>query len=289
MFAHYSIKDKILDSVLNKFNLYEDGVILLAEKIKKAQKLNYNNILKEIKTSLPKEGEILNMENIADKWFPQPRKYPRIFISHAHVDNRYVSILVGILKSMGIDCFVDSWVWGHIRELQLMLDKEHSEIKKNLYKYDNTLYISSLLNTLLISSLTKVINEAECMIFIKTDKSTITHNEHSFLDKNEIGTGSPWIYIENIIINFIEKMKPDYIPFVSIHSSLPKPSLSLESTAGLKPLFPIKDFPEINEKTIGDMLIECSKQKNPNRVLLKLYSSLEKGWSNSFPQHKIEK
>lgn len=52
--------------------------------------------------------------DIEEDWFTPIRSH--IFLSHSHDDEEMVKQLVGYLKhTYGIECFIDSCVWGYIK------------------------------------------------------------------------------------------------------------------------------------------------------------------------------
>lgn len=127
---------------------------------------------------------------IMDNWFPQVKA--DVFISHSHKDEGLAVGLAGWLKSkFGVSSFIDSSVWGYSPELLKKLDKKFCLKDSGYYDYDKRNITNGHVNMMLATSLTKMIDQCECIIFLNTPNSISCKG---CIEKD--GTESPWIYAE---------------------------------------------------------------------------------------------
>lgn len=165
------------------------------------------------------------MEILGD-WFTPIRSH--IFLSHSHDDEEMVKQLAGYLKhTYGIECFIDSCVWGYANDLLKEIDNRYCRYQETdgqfFYEYDNRNRSTSHVHMLLNGALAKMINKTECLFFINTPNSVNAQDV-----ENPSKTASPWIYSELLINNasnnkkspFIKRMYPQ-IKSNTISMSLP--------------------------------------------------------------------
>lgn len=136
-------------------------------------------------------NDILDASKIMEDWFPSFDS--NIFISHSHIDEKNVIKLCGWLKfNFDINTFVDSKLWGYSNKLQKIIDKNYCyDDASNTYFYDKRNKSTSHVNMMLFSSLFKMINKTECLLFLNTENS-IPMKKMIEGEK----TLSPWIYSE---------------------------------------------------------------------------------------------
>ena len=142
-----------------------------------------------------------------------------VFLSHSSQDKTVVRKLANYLyHEFGIISFIDSDLWGCIQDLQVEIDKQFclQPGKQHTYDYDERNYSTAHTHMILSYALTRMINQSECFIFLKSDNSVT-------IDDSIIGTFSPWIFHELITVDTIELTRPDRIDdefAKSIESSL---------------------------------------------------------------------
>ena len=150
------------------------------------------------------EGTPLDGNLILKKWFP---KYSvDVFISHSHADEDLANAFAGWLyEKFNITSFVDSNVWGYIDGLLDILNDNYSHKRSNGdygYTYDHECCkkASQHTNIMLLMSLQTMIDNAESVFFLNTDKSVNVINENGLSS-----TYSPWIYAELLCADLIRK------------------------------------------------------------------------------------
>ena len=127
---------------------------------------------------------------IVDNWFPKVTA--DVFISHSHKDKKLAIGFAGWLKDkLGISSFIDSCVWGYSDELLKKFDKKFCLQDDGYYSYDKRNRTNSHVNMMLATSLTKMIDQCECIVFLNTPNSISCKG---CIEKE--GTESPWIYAE---------------------------------------------------------------------------------------------
>lgn len=132
----------------------------------------------------------LSATKVMDNWFP--RVNADVFISHSHKDEELAIGLAGWLQTqLGISSFIDSCVWGYSPELLKKLDKRFCLKKSGHYDYNKRNITNGHVNMMLATSLTKMIDQCECIIFLNTPNSISCKD---CIDSD--GTESPWIYAE---------------------------------------------------------------------------------------------
>lgn len=182
----------------------------MGEKHLEAQKAQYQKSLKEYINK-----DKINGAKIQAEWFPPIEA--DIFISHSHKDIDIASALAGwIHKTFGLNCFIDSHVWGYSQHLLKIMNDALSNMRPDrdggiLYDHDSCNLVSQHVNAMLSIALQKMIDKAEATILINTSHSIEVHYESQM---NE--TYSPWIYTEIICTEIVRK-KP-LIAYRDYHS-----------------------------------------------------------------------
>lgn len=139
---------------------------------------------------------------IMDNWFPNVKA--DVFISHSHKDEKLAIGLAGWLNNrLGISSFIDSCVWGYAPELLKKLDKKFCLKESGCYDYDKRNITNGHVNMMLATSLTKMIDQCECIIFLNTPNSISCKG----CIEND-GTESPWIYAEIEATRMLRKNAP---------------------------------------------------------------------------------
>ncbi|MDR3482560.1 MAG: hypothetical protein P4L91_17830 [Burkholderiaceae bacterium] len=129
-------------------------------------------------------------KKIMDDWFPKINA--KVFISHSHKDEELAICLSGWLgHKLGISSFIDSCVWGYSDKLLKKFDKNFCLKDDGYYSYENRNRTTSHVNMMLATSLNKMIDQCECIIFLNTPNSISCKG---CIEKE--GTESPWIYAE---------------------------------------------------------------------------------------------
>lgn len=194
MFTGFEI-DKIkkeftyLDEKKGK-ELYED----LGEKI--------NDQLFDLITS---DG-VIDGSKLQENWFPEVKV--DVFISHSHNDKDDAIKLAGWLYSnFGIKSFIDSCLWGYSEELLSKINDRYSDAEPNdkggsTYNYRKCNFAASHVYMMLTNALMKMIDRAECLLFLHTSNSIKLSGSISAQKVN-----SPWIYMELGISKYI-RVKP---------------------------------------------------------------------------------
>lgn len=141
---------------------------------------------------------------IQNEWFPEINA--DIFISHSHNDEKLACALAGWINiTFGLNCFIDSNVWGYSAELLEEMNSNLSNKRKNgnggyLYNHQSCNQVSQHVNTMLSIALQKMIDKVETVIFLNTDNSVRVYNDNQ-MEK----TYSPWIYSEIVCTQLVRK------------------------------------------------------------------------------------
>ena len=137
---------------------------------------------------------VLNGQRIMDDWFGQVKS--DVFISHSHRDDEDVHGLSGWLyQNFGLVSFIDADVWGYCDDLIKDMDQSYS-IKNGKLDYSSVRESTAHVHVMLMSALTKMINQTECLIFLDSDQSISARD-------TVYKTRSPWIYNELLISSMI--------------------------------------------------------------------------------------
>ena len=198
MFAKYNLKLRADDLKYNG-EFYETG-----NKIFNAHK---TIVAEDLKPYISPDGS-LDASAIEDDWFPGI--VADVFISHSHKDECAVIRLAGFLqKSYGITSFIDSTVWGYANDLLKEIDDKYcvQSIKPSgghTYDYDHRNQSTAHVHMILQGALAKMINKAECLIFVNTPNSLTVRN----IGEGDM-TSSPWIYSELLMADTFPARKAE--------------------------------------------------------------------------------
>lgn len=107
-------------------------------------------------------------------------------------------------EEFGLTAFIDSAVWGYANDLLKKIDDKYCKNETGAtYNYNQRNFSTSHVHMMLSGALTKMMDKAECLIFVNTPKSITTRD--AVKDK----TKSPWIYNEITTSLVLRKKKPD--------------------------------------------------------------------------------
>lgn len=165
------------------------------------QKTNCENALKDYIINGTTDGSKLQ-----DDWFPQVNA--DIFISHSHIDINLAQGLAGWLHQIfGLNCFIDSNVWGYADKLLEIINSEYSDKRLDndggyLYSHEKCNVASKHVNVMLSIALQKMIDKTEATFVLNTDNFI-----QKYADVYETKTYSPWIYTE-IVCTELVRNKP---------------------------------------------------------------------------------
>ena len=154
-------------------------------------------------------GGILDASKLMNDWFPKVKA--DIFLSHSHDDKEMLLCFAGWLnKEFGIKAFIDSTVWGYSDNLLQQMDNRYSHPEKNgtTYDYKSCIRTSANVHLMLSIALEHMIDSTECFMCIDTEKSI--RKRINAEGKEEVKTGSPWIYDELRAYKII-RQQPLYI------------------------------------------------------------------------------
>ncbi|MEI3607253.1 hypothetical protein SPD48_16355 [Pseudogracilibacillus sp. SE30717A] len=142
----------------------------------------------------PETGALVG-DALERDWFPVSAY--DVFISHSHEDAEQVVAFAGYLQEKyQLSVFIDSAVW---RSADSLVEKIHARYGTDWVKpdYRRRDYQVSHVYMLMAMALGKVIDRAECFMFITTPNSV----------KKGI-TRSPWIYAELMFTKLMKKRLP---------------------------------------------------------------------------------
>jgi len=160
-------------------------------------------------------------------WFPSVKA--DVFISHSHKDEDLAIGLAGWLKNkLGISSFIDSCVWGYSPELLKKLDKRFCLKDSGYYDYDKRNITNGHVNMMLATSLTKMIDQCECIIFLNTPNSISCKG---CIEKD--GTESPWIYSEIEATRMLRVNLPERKQMM-VKASMEDRSIALDEAMSVK-------------------------------------------------------
>ncbi len=226
----------------------------------------HKGIVKESLRGYLQENGALSGTKMMDDWFPKVEC--EVFISHSHADlNKTLTFAGWLYKHFGITSFVDSCVWGNAYDLQVVVDKEYCyNERNNTFDYRSVMSTTSHIHMMLASSLTMMIDKAECIFFINTPNSLSVNDTIS-------KTLSPWIYHELTICKYIYKRAPgtDRGTWKIIMKSAP----DIEYEVDLSP------FPTVKEADLERWVNLCDSRE------LKGLDALDI-WYQLYPERKHE-
>ena len=228
------------------FNVSELSV-KWGEKSYKAGKEIYDENKADIYSALEDyivNGDELSADEIMDDWFPQVDA--QVFLSHSHRDAREIIAFAGWLKEKaGITAFVDSCVWAYCDDLIRKLDRKYN-VSNNIYQINQVrAHVYMMLN----SSLLKMIDNTECLMFFNTPHSII----QSKIIVGKPTTYSPWIYSELLATNIIKRRSLEEHRNVLIHESSQFSEIKMRYKVCLDGL---EDFNTFDYFSWGDAITE---------------------------------
>lgn len=246
----------------------EDG--FSQEDIKKGNEL-YEDYSKPIINAL--DAYLINDNTIdAGKmmkdWFPDIKA--DAFLSHSHKNIVEVKAFAGWLyNKFGITSFIDSLVWGFVDNLLKDVDNKYClrKDKKGLYSYKKRNISTSNVHMMLMSSLAKIIDKTECLMFIYTPEAIHLSTE---INKDLEKTYSPWIHEELMMSKIIRITPTERNHRVKLYENEIEKSFSIqedfkfEYTEDTKHLIPL-DAIDLNK------WIKLSKNNPENNPLDVLY------------------
>lgn len=158
-------------------------------------------IIRDTVDRFKNENGSLDGDMMQSNWFPQINA--DIFLSHSHADENLVIAFGGWLKEeFGLECFIDSCIWGYSENLQKLLDNKYSLDEDGKLIYRKVLEVSSHVHIMLNTALLQMIDNCECVIFINTPKSV---RPRDVINK----IVSPWIYSEIGMTKLVKKKTID--------------------------------------------------------------------------------
>lgn len=161
----------------------------------------HEGIIQDTLDKFKNDNGSLDGDKMQSNWFPQISA--DIFLSHSHADENLVIAFAGWLKEeFGLECFIDSCIWGYSENLQRLLDKKYSHDEDGKLIYRKVLEVSSHVHMMLNSALLQMIDNCECVIFINTPKSV---RPSDVINK----IVSPWIYSEIGMTKLVKKKTID--------------------------------------------------------------------------------
>lgn len=130
-------------------------------------------------------------------WFPVSAY--DVFVSHSHEDVEKVEAFVGWLQErFQLTVFVDSVIWGSADTLLEKIDDQYCLVKEQAaYDYRKRNFSTSHVHVMLTMVLAKVMDQAECFMFLHPSNAV----------QGEV-TRSPWIYSELLLAQMLVKRKP---------------------------------------------------------------------------------
>lgn len=189
------------------------------------------------------DGSLLATK-IMDNWFPKVKA--DVFISHSHKDEDLAIGLAGWLKDeLGISSFIDSCVWGYSDELLKKLDKRFCLQDDGYYSYSKRNRTTSHVNMMLATSLTKMIDQCECIIFLNTPNSISCKG---CIEKD--GTESAWIYSEIEATRLLSENTPERRRMI-VKASMEGRSIALDEAMSVKYDLDLKHLLRLNGEHIS--------------------------------------
>ena len=151
--------------------------------------------------SFKDRDENLIASRIVANWFPPIEA--DIFLSHSHKDEDQVIGFSGWLKQeFGLNSFIDSCIWGYSETLLKIIDNEYCyNQSSDTYSYQKRNRSTCHVHMMLLTALTKMINNCECIIFVNTPQSI---SPKKYIEDAET-TDSPWIYSEISMTSLVQK------------------------------------------------------------------------------------
>ncbi|WP_350647163.1 hypothetical protein [Pseudomonas sp. HY13-MNA-CIBAN-0226] len=151
------------------------------------------------------EADTIDAQTVIKKIFPHQNV--DVFISHSHDDRDLATQLaIDLKEKLGIIAFVDSSVWGSADDLLRKIDDKHCwDADLGIYRYSDRNRTTAHVHMILATALQQMIDRADTLFFLNTDKSLST--KHSV--KSSEKTLSPWIHMELMFSSMVRtKLRP---------------------------------------------------------------------------------
>jgi len=151
------------------------------------------------------DADTIDAQTVIRKIFPHQNV--DVFISHAHEDRDLATQLaIDLKEKLGVIAFVDSSVWGSADELLKKIDDKHCwDAGLGIYRYSDRNRSTAHVHMILATALQQMIDRADTLFFLNTDKSLST--KHSVTSNEK--TSSPWIHMELMFSSMVRtKLRP---------------------------------------------------------------------------------
>lgn len=242
------------------FRLYED---------------NRKKIETELDSYLINNSKVLDGSAMQSDWFPLVEA--DIFLSHSRKDEKRAISLAGMLDYVfNISVFIDSCIWGYSDELLKKIDNKYCLSEEGLlYDYEKRNASTSHVHMMLATSLSKMIDRAECLFFLNTPNALSTNN---IVNK----TRSPWIYHELATSKIIKTSRPlrRQINYFSNEKYLEKALSESQDSLLIDHLIDLKHLQDLDKadlwKWIGSNRSAKASGKHPLDVLYDLFPAPNK-------------
>lgn len=179
-------------------------------------------------------------------WFPQVKV--DIFLSHSHNDEDMAIFLSEVFRRVfGLEVFIDSCLWGYADDLLKIIDDRFClRPDREIYDYKKRNRSTSHVHMMLTTALTKMMDNAECVMFLNTPNSVTPEDT---IKK----TGSPWIYAEIAMTQLIRhRPKEDYRFRHLTESFSQKEQIDNEMSLSVEYTIPTHHLISINGGTMAD-------------------------------------
>lgn len=170
---------------------------------------NADNRIRGLNALLSKDVATLDGTALSELWFPDG-EYD-VFISHSHADINAARFLAQWLKiECGLNCFIDSDVWGNALDLLQKLNDRVCPKWENArggvtYNYDQANRCAAHVFSMLSIAILNAMDRIECALMIKSGNSIPLQT--AIQDR----TYSPWLYEEVNFMNRIARKTPERI------------------------------------------------------------------------------
>lgn len=195
-------------------------------------------VFENLKNYVIQGTETLDGTFVEANWFPQIDV--DIFISHSHADVDFAQMLAGWLyEEFGLNCFIDSNVWGYADELTTILNDKYSDRRNGegdysfIYSHKKCLSVSKHVDTMLTIALHKMIDRSETVLLLDTPNAICSYGSTI-----EDASYSPWIYSELVCSSIVRKQIPDRLLSTLLTESLRHDSFALEQK-GMEVLYKV--------------------------------------------------
>lgn len=222
--------------------------------IQKVHKKTFESKLDSFKNA---DG-VLDADKIIEEWFP-PIEDAQIFLSHSHKDEEGIVGLSGWLNAeLGLDCFIDSFIWGYSNKLLRLIDNAHCyNDDKTFYNYSDRNRSTTHVHMMLSTALSKTMDSCESVFFVNTPNS-IQVDKYI---KGKSNTDSPWIFSEIAMTKLLRHRTRE--------SHRRHMAIALDSITGNR------SFESIEERSYINFPVETSHLKPISEMDLKKWAKLQ--------------